>query len=212
MTEKGLKTARIDKRGAAVAAAVIISASCALTWLGLQADSGASGVRTEETEIQVVAESVEPVLIAPLMVETPALPNEMVPLDHSIQESLVFWCNLYGVPVEVALGCIETESGFLATAQNGRCYGYMQINGINRDWLSREIGISDLTDPAQNIHSGVYILGDLFAKYGDWHKALVYYNCGEAGAQRDVFSTGRVATAYSEKVLARAENWREVIY
>ena len=58
----------------------------------------------------------------------------------------------------------------------------MQINSINKSWLLQEIGVTDLADPLQNLHSGIYMLGDLYGKYGDWHKALVCYNCGETGA------------------------------
>lgn len=42
----------------------------------------------------------------------------------------------------------------------------------------------------QNIRSGVFILSDLYGKYGDWHKALICYNYGEGGAQEHVFSKG----------------------
>lgn len=137
--------------------------------------------------------------------------SEEIPLDYDTQACLRAWCEQYSVPYKMALGVIETESSFRADAQNGNCYGYMQVNSINLDWLSEEIGVTDLKDPLQNLHSGVFILGDLFEKYGDWNKVLVCYNYGEAGAQKHVFSQGITSTEYSRKVLGLQEKWAEVI-
>ena len=111
----------------------------------------------------------------------------------------------------MALGVIQAESSFTATASNGSCYGYMQINSINSEWLSEKIGVTDLTDPYQNIRSGVFILSDLYGKYGDWHKALICYNYGEGGAQEHVFSKGYTTTSYSRTVMKYADAWAEVL-
>lgn len=116
--------------------------------------------------------------------------HEEIPLDFDLQCHLITVCEEYGVPQSVALGVIQAESSFTATASNGSCYGYMQINSINSEWLSEKIGVTNLTDPYQNIRSGVFILSDLYGKYGDWHKALICYNYGEGGAREHVFSKG----------------------
>lgn len=137
--------------------------------------------------------------------------HEEIPLDYDLQAHLIAVCEEYGVPMSVALGVIQAESTFTATAQNGSCYGYMQINSINSGWLEESIGVTDLTDPYQNIRSGVYILSDLYGKYGDWHKALTAYNFGEAGAQKHVFSQGYTTTTYSRTVMAYAEEWEAVL-
>ena len=121
--------------------------------------------------------------------------HEEIPLDFDLQCHLITVCEEYGVPQNVALGVIQAESSFTATAANGSCYGYMQINSINSEWLSEKIGVTDLTDPYQNIRSGVFILSDLYGKYGDWHKALICYNYGEGGAQEHVFSKRLCITA-----------------
>ena len=125
--------------------------------------------------------------------------HEEIPLDFDLQCHLIAVCEEYGVPQNVALGVIQAESSFTATAANGSCYGYMQINSINSEWLSEKIGVTDLADPYQNIRSGVFILSDLYGKYGDWHKALICYNYGEGGAQEHVFSKGyTMAWAFAE--------------
>lgn len=137
--------------------------------------------------------------------------HEEIPLDFDLQAHLIAVCDEYEVPMCVALGVIQAESTFTATAQNGSCYGYMQINSINGGWLEESIGVTDLTDPYQNIRSGVYILSDLYGKYGDWHMALVAYNYGESGAYKHVFSQGLTSTGYSRTVMAYAEEWEKVL-
>lgn len=136
---------------------------------------------------------------------------EEIPLDQETQTCVLTWCEEYGVPHSIALGVIQSESSFQADAENGSCYGYMQINSINREWLGERIGITDLTDPHQNIQAGIYMLSDLYGKYEDWNKALTCYNYGEGGAYKHVFSKGETSTTYSRHVLAVAEEWSEVV-
>lgn len=136
---------------------------------------------------------------------------EEIPLDQETQSWVLRWCEEYGVPHAVVLGVIQSESSFQPDAENGSCYGYMQINSINLGWLGEEIGITDLTDPFQNIRAGVYMLSDLYGKYEDWNKALTCYNYGEGGAQEHVFSKGETSSTYSRHVLAVADEWAEVV-
>lgn len=161
-------------------------------------------------ELEPVEEANENELIEQALLEQGYF-HEEIPLDYDLQAHLIAVCEEYGVPMCVALGVIQAESTFTATAQNGSCYGYMQINSINSEWLNEKLGVTDLTDPYQNIRSGVYILSDLYGKYGDWHKALVCYNYGESGAQKHVFSQGYTTTSYSRTVMAYAEEWEEVL-
>lgn len=143
--------------------------------------------------------------------EAPPYLSDAVPLDHDTQVQIMGWCEEYGVPYSMALAVIEAESSFRPDAENGSCYGYMQINSINKSWLLQEIGVTDLTDPLQNLHSGIYMLGDLYGKYGDWHKALVCYNCGETGAYNHYFSQGLTSSGYSRHVMELEAKWAEVI-
>lgn len=136
---------------------------------------------------------------------------EEIPLDQETQSCVMKWCEEYHVKRSVALGVIQAESSFQADAQNGSCFGYMQINSINQGWLAEEIGVTDLTDPHQNIQAGIYMLSDLYGKYGDWNKALTCYNYGEGGAYEHVFSKGETSTSYSRHVLDLASEWAEVV-
>lgn len=157
-----------------------------------------------------VEEADESELIEQALLEQGYL-HEEIPLDYDLQCHLIAVCEEYEVPLKIALGVIQAESSFRADAQNGSCYGYMQINSINESWLAERIGVTDLTEPYQNIRSGVYILSDLYSKQGDWHRALICYNYGESGAQKHVFSQGYTTTAYSRTVMGYADEWAEVL-
>ena len=143
--------------------------------------------------------------------EAPSYQSDAVPLNHDTQAQVLGWCEEYGVPYSVALAVIEAESSFRPDAENGSCYGYMQINSINKSWLFQEIGVTNLEDPLQNLHSGIYMLGDLYGKYGDWHKALVCYNCGDTGAYNHYFSQGLTSSGYSRHVMELEAKWAEVV-
>lgn len=111
----------------------------------------------------------------------------------------------------MVLAVIEAESSFDAEAVNSTCFGYMQINSILQDWLCEEIGVYDITDPLQNIHAGIFILGDFYSKYGDWNRALMCYNAGEQGAKDYYFNKGLTSSSYSEKVIQFEKKWAEVL-
>lgn len=111
-----------------------------------------------------------------------------VPLSESVQDALWAACSEYGVPYELALGLIETESGFVTTADNGMCYGLCQ--------LSRYYFPSGLS-PEENVRAGMQFLGSCYAKYGDWGTALTVYNAGhDTGSRR-----------YAQHVFSRARAW-----
>lgn len=172
---------------------------------------------SEEAEMKMTAKKEEADTEAPeetpaeVEAEAPSYLSDAVPLDPDKQIQVMSWCEEYGVPYSVALAVIEAESSFRPDAENGSCYGYMQINSINKSWLLQEIGVTDLTDPLQNLHSGIYMLGDLYGKYGDWHKVLVCYNCGETGAYNHYFSQGLTSSGYSRHVMELEAKWAEVI-
>lgn len=137
--------------------------------------------------------------------------HEEIPLDYDLQCHLIAVCGEYGVPYHIALGVIQAESSFRSWVSNGTCFGYMQIHKVNAEWLREQIGVTDLMDPYQNLRSGVYILKDLYGRFGDWSMTLIAYNYGAAGAEKHVFSKGYTTTAYSRAVMAYADAWLEVV-
>jgi hypothetical protein len=82
----------------------------------------------------------------------------------------------------------------------------MQINACNFSWL-RAKGVEPL-DHKGNIEAGVLMLSEAVHKYGDYHRALMAYNCGDAGAQR-LWNNGYYSSRYSRAIMAKYENWKQ---
>lgn len=134
--------------------------------------------------------------------------TEDVPLPFELQRVMQDACDKYGVPYALALAVAECESSFILEADNGTCWGLMQIHPINYPRL-RENGIEP-TEYEGNIVAGVFMLGELLEKYSDTHKALMAYNCGETGAKR-LWNQGYLTSTYSRKVVTKYEKWQQII-
>lgn len=131
-----------------------------------------------------------------------------IPLSEEYQMIMQQSCDEYGVPYSLALAVCEAESTFNPDADSGICWGFMQINPVNYTWL-RNIGIEPTTYSG-NIEAGVCMLGQLLEKYDDTHKALMAYNCGDAGAA-NLWNLGYFTSSYSENVVEKDEKWHEII-
>ena len=136
---------------------------------------------------------------------------DLVPLERDLQKKAQEFCAESCVPYEIALAVINQESRFDENADNGSCVGLMQINRINSQWLNEEIGVTDLADPEQNLKAGIWMLGNLFEKYGEWNMVLTAYNNGETGAKIKFFDNGRISCPYSESVLRNCEEWQMIL-
>lgn len=130
-----------------------------------------------------------------------------IPLSHELQDVALAACEDYGVLPDVLFAVMEVESGYQLDAQNGECYGLMQIHSINLPWLQEQIGTTDLSDPTQNIKAGAYILGGYLERYS-LTDSLMAYNLGEGGAKAQ-WAQGVHETAYTRKVLACIERSAE---
>ena len=132
-----------------------------------------------------------------------------IPLDHELQDVALAACEEYGVLPDVLFAVMEVESGYQLDAQNGECYGLMQIHSINLPWLQEQIGVTNLSDPAQNIEAGAYILGGYLERYS-LTDSLMAYNLGEGGAKAQ-WAQGIHETAYTRKVLACLAEGKEEV-
>ena len=145
----------------------------------------------------------------PVVTDEPqSLHIEAIPLPFDLQDVMQDACEKYGVPYALALAVAQSESDFDLEADSGTCWGVMQIHPINYDRL-RQNGIEP-TEYEGNIVAGVFMLGELLEKYGDTHKALMAYNCGETGARR-LWKQGYDTSSYSRKVVTRYEKWQQTI-
>ena len=157
------------------------------------------------------AEPVQPV-VCQLRVEVKAPEVDKyrdIPLDHELQDVALAACEEYGVLPDVLFAVMEVESGYQLDAQNGECYGLMQIHSINLPWLQEQIGVTNLSDPAQNIEAGAYILGGYLERYS-LTDSLMAYNLGEGGAKAQ-WEQGIHETAYTRKVLACLAEGKEEV-
>ena len=132
-----------------------------------------------------------------------------IPLSHELQDVALAACEEYGVLPDVLFAVMEVESGYQLDAQNGECYGLMQIHSINLPWLQEQIGTTDLSDPTQNIKAGAYILGGYLERYS-LTDSLMAYNLGEGGAKAQ-WAQGIHETAYTRKVLACLAEGKEEV-
>ena len=125
-----------------------------------------------------------------------------VPLSQELQEYIQQQCKEYSLPCSLVYAVIERESSYQADVVSKTCdYGLMQINSINHDTLSEELGLTDFLDPEQNVTAGIYMLGGYWEKYGgNARKALMAYNLGETGAKRR-WKNGEYTTSYTESIL-----------
>ena len=138
----------------------------------------------------------------------PAFAN--VPMPMELQQYTEETCAAYGVDPQVIYAMILVESNFrdgLISATND--YGLMQINKCNHSWLKKELGLTDLLDPYQNIRAGVYMLSRYVSRY-DLHKALMCYNMGEGGAG-NAWRKGATDSYYSRLVVSKMAEFKRLV-
>lgn len=138
---------------------------------------------------------------------------DFTPLDCAMpeeqQEFVYYLCSGYNLDFTLVMALIQHESGFDPNViSNTNDYGYMQINAINHDWLTETIGVTDYTDPYQNIRAGVFVLRKLFERYQDTDMVLMAYNMGENGASR-LWEKGIFETDYTQSILTIQEQFND---
>ena len=132
------------------------------------------------------------------------------PLDDETQQMILERCEELDLDFAFTMAVIFRESSFRPNADSGSSVGLMQINRINHDWLSKELGITDFFDPEQNVKAGTYMLRQLFEKYEDAGMVLMAYNMGESGA-RKLWNKGVYTTDYAESVFQQADIYNQEI-
>ena len=136
---------------------------------------------------------------------TPTVRIYDIPLTEELQTFTFYLCEDYGADYEMVLALMDRESDYTASAiSKTNDYGIMQINRINHEWLTEELGITDFLDPEQNIRCGVYMLADLAEKYDDPHRVLMAYNMGEKGA-REYTAKGNTSSVYSRYIMEQRD-------
>lgn len=170
----------------AAAVAVVLAGAWCLSHSIERAKAGQEAIPVADLHIEGPHEESCP----PLLTETPAPEpyDPEIPLSPELQAVLLDACRENDVPVALALGQIEVESGFRQDADNGISYGLCQLN---KRYFPDELS------PADNIRFGMRHLGGLLDQYDDTAAALTAYNAG--------YDTGY--RGYANAVLAAAERW-----
>ena len=134
-----------------------------------------------------------------------------IPIDEDLQDYILEVCHDYGVNHLIVLGMIEKESAFgpNVIGDNGEAFGLMQVQPKWHQERMDRLGVTDISDPYQNILVGV----DYFAEVLSYDRgiawALMAYNGGTTYANEltdegvissyviDVFdNAGRIRPVY----------------
>ena len=107
------------------------------------------------------------------------------PTRAKVTEELVVWvieaAEERGVPVDLALAVVETESAWNARAESPKgAGGLMQLMPATAE----ELGVQDRFDARQNIRGGMAYLAALLELYADDDLALAAYNAGPGAVKR----------------------------
>jgi len=118
----------------------IILLSAGGRWFVAALDS--KDVEVETVEVVEITES-------PVEEVEPTAPiGDSIPLSYELQQAVLDNCAEYNLDPYIILAIIQSESGFRETADNGICYGLMQIHKGNASWVNTNAGVTDIYDPA----------------------------------------------------------------
>lgn len=105
------------------------------------------------------------------------------------------YANAYSIPPNIYRSLIAQESSWNPYAQSKKstAYGLTQLIKGTADY----VGVTDITDPMQQLRGGADYLSQMKEKFGDWRSALAAYNQGPGGD----LSKG---AGYAAKILGNA--------
>lgn len=130
---------------------------------------------------------------APAEPEAPEWYIEAVPLAPELQKMLWDACLEFGVDYHLALAVIEQETRYQnLIGDGGDSIGYFQIQPYWWGDMMEQIGVDDLTDPAQNFQTGCAVLRYLLdINDGSVADALTAYNPGYSGYAGEVMERAK---------------------
>lgn len=82
----------------------------------------------------------------------------------------------YGISPEFIMAICWQESRFQPNVTGGSCIGLMQIHPNSHRGRMKRLGVSDLYDVDQNVHTGTDYLAELFSSNPDPATVLMMYN------------------------------------
>ena len=152
-----------------------------------------------EVQEETQSQEAEPVDI------TEQAPLYDVPLSADLQEHIRQLCDEYGVDMPLVLAIIGQESNYRpdAVGDNGNSLGLMQIQPRWHQSRMDKLGVTDLTDPYQNVTVGINLLAELIGENKGTEWAVTAYNAGAEIA--DYNNAIGTRTEYTESVMMLRE-------
>lgn len=128
-----------------------------------------------------------------------------VPLSANLQEHIKGLCEDYGVDMPLVLAIIGQESNYIAEAvgDGGDSIGLMQIQPAHHRQRMDRLGITDLSDPYQNVTVGIDLLAELISKDNGTEWAVTAYNAGAGTA--DYNAAIGIRSEYTDSVMMLRE-------
>lgn len=162
---------------------------CLLGCLG-SGEGGESHAPTHEADKPIAAAAAYQRPVETGRIEELIEYHNPTPLSDELFRAVDAAADTCNVPICLALGLIEVESGFDAEAVSPKgCYGLTQLNPkFFPSGLSAE----------ENVQTGLAHLGDLLAQY-DTMTALTIYNAGRDTGDRE----------YAKEVWSAAMKWED---
>ena len=131
------------------------------------------------------------------------------PLSEEIQEDIFDICESYNISFEFVMAVIAQESGFRPEALGDNCEskGLMQIQPKWHSELMKDLGVTDLFTPTENVKVGAALLSSYFEESDDVYYVLMKYNGGGAYAHK-MMKAGKVSD-YAREITERAIMYEE---
>lgn len=124
-------------------------------------------------------------------------------ISETARNACVAYGEQYDILPELLMAIIERESSGDPEAENGGCYGLMQISTRWHKDRMRRLEVTDIFDEDGNILVGTDYLAELSEKYDDIGVALMVYH-GESNARNKKLSK------YARGVLNRSSELEEL--
>lgn len=133
-----------------------------------------------------------------------------IPLDENLQDYILEVCHDYGVNHLIVLGMIEKESTFgpNVIGDNGEAFGLMQVQPKWHQERMGRLGVTDISDPYQNVLVGVDYLAEMLSCDRGIAWALMAYNGGATYANE--LTDEGVISSYVTDVFDNAGRLRPV--
>lgn len=95
--------------------------------------------------------------------------------SQALQDMIAQAAGANNIPLPIANRLVQVESGGNASVSSNKgAVGLTQL----MPGTATEMGVTDRTDPQQNLNGGFAYLGKMYSKFGNWSDALAAYNAG----------------------------------